>query len=226
MPELVIFDLDNTLIKEQSQAALLGYAFKKRLIGPFFYFAVTLWFVFYKLGLVKNPRKIMEYSFGFLRNKSIEYFRNIIDDFFEKRLHSRIFKEIPELVRDHKSKGRKTLIISNAINYIPEKVALFLGIDYFIGTKLEITNNKFTGKIDGDIIYGKNKVVAINDFIKKNRFSLGGSWGYSDHYSDIPFLEMVDYPVSVNPDKKLLERAKKENWPVLIFKETITKNGF
>jgi len=82
MNELVIFDLDNTLIKKQSQALLLAYVLKKRLISPFFYFIIMTWFIFYKLGLVKNPRKIMEYSFSFLKGKRVISFRKIIDDFF------------------------------------------------------------------------------------------------------------------------------------------------
>jgi len=69
MKELAIFDLDNTLLKEQSQAALLNYAFKKRLISLFFYIKVMSWFIAYKLGLAKNPKKIMEYSFNFLIKK-------------------------------------------------------------------------------------------------------------------------------------------------------------
>ncbi|KPJ55041.1 hypothetical protein AMJ47_01985 [Parcubacteria bacterium DG_72] len=221
MSELVIFDLDNTLIKEQSQALLLNYARKKRLINPFFYFTIMFWFILYKIGLVKNPKKIMEYSFNFLKDKSPRDFEKIIEDFFRENLKLIIFKEALELVKEHKNKGRKILIVSNAIDYIPQKVGQFLDIDYFIGTRLETKNNKFTGKIEGDIIYGRNKVFAIKRFIRENDLSLKNSWGYSDHYSDIPLLEMTANPVAVNPDKELKKEAIRKTWPILIFKETI-----
>lgn len=221
MNELVIFDLDNTLIKKQSQALLLFYALEKRLISPFFYFTVMIWFIFYKLNLVKNPRKIMEYSFTFLKEKDVVDFKQIIDDFFKEKLKFVIFVDVLKIVNTHKAKGRKILIVSNTIECIPKKIAEFLNINYYIGTRLEIKNNKFTGKIDGDIIYGRNKISAIKKFVIKNNFSLKGSWGYSDHHSDIPFLELVNFPVVVNPSRKLLEKAQKQKWPVLKFKKTI-----
>ena len=68
MRELVIFDLDNTLIKGQSQAFLLSYLLKKGVITPFFYLKLMSWFIFYKLGLIKNPGRIMDYSFSFLKD--------------------------------------------------------------------------------------------------------------------------------------------------------------
>ena len=172
MSELVIFDLDNTLIKGQSQKLFLSYVFKKGLITRFFYFKLMLWFIFYKLGLVKNPRIIMEYSFIFLKKKRVDVFMELIDDFFKEKLRSVVFADVLKLINIHRTKGRKILIISNAIEYIPKKVGEFLKIDYYIGTKLEIKNNEFTGKIDGDIIYGKNKVFAIKNFIRENSFSL------------------------------------------------------
>lgn len=221
MKELAIFDLDNTLLKEQSQAALLGYAFKKRFIGLFFYIKTMLWFIAYKLGLAKDPKKIMEYAFNFLKDKEEKEFKKIIKNFFDTRLHDYIFRKSFDLIKQHKEEGRKTLIVSNSIEYISEVIAEFLGIDYFIGTKLETKEGKFTGKIKGDIIYGKNKIPAINEFVKENNLSLVGSWGYSDHHSDLPFLGMVDNPVVVNPTKKLLEKAKGLNWPILTFEETI-----
>jgi len=132
-----------------------------------------------------------------------------------------IFLDVLKLINIHKAQDRKILIISNAIEYIPKKIGEFLNTDYYMGTKLEIENNKFTGKIDGDIIYGKNKVFAIKKFIKENNLSLKNSWGYSDHHSDLPFLEIVDFPIVVNPNKKLLKKAQEQKWPILKFKETI-----
>lgn len=221
MNELVIFDLDNTIIKGQSQKLFLSYIFKKGLITRFFYLKLMLWFVLYKLGLINNPKKVMEYSFRFLKDKDIDEFREIINDFFEQKLKYNIFDDILKIIKEHKSKKRKTLIISNAISFIPQRVADFLGIDYSIGTELEQENNKFTGKIKGDIIYSKKKVIAINYFIRKNKISLDGSYGYSDHHSDLPFLQIVDNPIVVNPDNNLEKKAKKEGWPILLFKQTI-----
>jgi HAD superfamily hydrolase (TIGR01490 family) len=220
--ELVIFDLDNTLIKGQSQKLFLSHVFKKGLMTRFFYIKLMLWFTLYKIGIIKNPKRAMEYAFSFLKDMNIDEFKKYINDFFEQRLKYYIFEEGIEIIKKHKNQNRKILVVSNAIEFIPQRVAQFLNIDYFIGTKLEKLNNKFTGKIKDDIIYGKNKVIAIKDFINNYNFSLDGSWGYSDHSSDLPFLEMVSHGVVVNPDNNLYKIAKQKNWQILKFKKTIS----
>jgi len=221
MNQLVIFDLDNTIIKGQSQRLLLNYAFKKKLIKPIFYYRILLWFILYRIGLAKNPKKIMEYAFSFLENKYVNECEKIINDFFNEELQNYIFEEAVKISKDHINQNRIILIISNAIEFIPKRISEFLGTKHFIGTKLAVLNGKFTGHIEGNIIYGEYKVNALKDFIKKNKLSLENSWAYSDHNSDIPLLELATHPCTVNPDRGLLKKAKERNWPTIVFKKTI-----
>jgi len=221
MNELVIFDLDNTIVKGQSQRLFLSYVLKKGLITHFFYFKLMLWFLFYKLGLIEDPKKIMKSSFSFLKGQNVDDFREIINDFFEEKLKYYIFQDVVNIIKKHKTENRKILIVSNSIEFIPEVVSRFLGINYIIGTKLKQENNKFTGEIKGDIIYSKNKIIAINNFMKNNKLSFDNSYGYSDHHSDLPFLKMVSNPTAVNPSYKLKKEARKNKWLILLFKQTI-----
>lgn len=221
MRELVIFDIDNTLIRGQSQKILLKYLFKRKLISRFYYIKVYLWFVLYKLGFIKSPKKIMEYAFKFLRNRKIEEVNKIADDFFETVLKNFIFTKAVDIINEHKSKNREILLLSNAINIIIKRIAQFLGIKNYTGTNLEIVDNKFTGKIIGNIVYGEEKIKCINDFIKANDLTLNNSWAYGDHISDLHILKKVKYPVVVNPDKFLKKEANKRNWPILFFRKLI-----
>lgn len=214
---MVILDLDGVIIKGQSQRLLLSYLFKKRLIGLFYYLKIYFWFILYKLRLVKNPKKVMEYAFGFLKNKATEEIDKIANDFFDNVLKKFIYKEIVDIINKHKEEERVLLLVSNAIDIIVKKVSQFLNIENYISTHLEVSNNKYTGKIIGDIVYGKNKVNYIKNFIEKNRMSLNNSWAYGDHISDIEFLEISTHPNVINPDKLLLVEAQKRNWPILKF---------
>jgi len=72
MKEIVILDLDGVIIKGQSQQFFLDYLFQEKIIGLFFYLRIYVWFVFYKLGLVRSPKKII--TFAFLSN----LFHNIL----------------------------------------------------------------------------------------------------------------------------------------------------
>jgi len=172
---------------------------------------------------VKNPKKIMDYSFSFLKDKRIEEVDEIVDIFFKNVLCKFIFSEIVDIINKHKEKERELIIISNGADILVKRVADFLDIKNYIGTRLEIINGKFTGKILGDIVYGKNKVKVAEEFIKKNNFNLDNSYAYTDHISDLDLLLMVSNPFAVNPDNFLVAEAKKRNWPVLKFNRNFNK---
>jgi HAD superfamily hydrolase (TIGR01490 family) len=222
MKELVIFDVDNTIIKGQSQKLLLEFVFKKRIIKFFRYLKILYWFALYKLGISKNPEKTMEYAYGFLKNKDEYYLENIINDFFNNKLKRYFFKEALDLIDKHKKEEREIILISNAIEPIIKKIAQYSGIKYYIATKLEIQNGKYTGKIDGGIVYGKNKIAKIKDFIEKNGFSFKNSWSYGDHASDLDILGTVTHSIAVNPDRTLYKEANQRHWPILNFRNLLS----
>jgi len=221
MNELIIFDIDRTLISGQSQKLLLSYSFENNLINLFTYLKIYLWFILYKVGIAKKPKKIMQYAYLFLRGKTKTEVELIIKDFFNTSLRKYIFKEAYAIISEHKSKGRRIVLLSNTIDVLAREMANSLGIKDYIGTELEIHEGKFTGNIIGEIVYGEEKVARLDNFIKNNNLSLRDSWAYGDHISDIHVLKKVDYPFVVNPDNHLRNEAKNNNWPILIFKTFI-----
>ncbi len=79
--------------------------------------------------------------------------------------------------------------MSSNFDFIVEKYSKFLNIKRFFSVKLEVKNNFFTGKILGNIPYGKNKLNIIkkfyNDEILKNAIA------YGDDKSDRFILDYV-----------------------------------
>lgn len=218
MRELVILDLDGTIIKGQSQLLFLNYLFKKKVIGLFFYLKIYFWFLLYNIGIINNPKNIMIFAFSFLRDKKSSQIEDLVNNFFNEVLKKFIFSEMVGIINEHISKNRELLIISNAADIIVKKVAEFLNINNYIGTKLETKNRIFTGDILGDIIYGKNKANYVKGFIRENNLNFKNSWAYADHVSDLDLLLLVANPYAINPDKLLFREAKKRSWPILKFK--------
>jgi len=217
MRELVILDLDNVVVDGQSQKILLSYLLRNRKISSFYYLKICLWFIFYKLGIFKNPQKIMEYAFGFLKDQIVIEIEEIVDDFFKGVLKKFIFKEMIDIINKHKEENREILIISNTLEIIVKKVARFLGVQNYIGTRLEILNGKFTGNILGHIVYGRNKKRALQHFIERNKMMPYRIWAYGDHISDLDILMSATNPIVVNPDRGLYREAIERNWQILFF---------
>ncbi|OGD66772.1 hypothetical protein A2442_01455 [Candidatus Campbellbacteria bacterium RIFOXYC2_FULL_35_25] len=218
---IVILDVDDTLIKTQSQQLFIKYLLKKGLLSYLKYFKIMIWFIFYKLGFVSDPQKIAEYSFELFKDKNVSDIEKISKDFFDNNLSKYFYEEALNLLKEHKEKGRRIILLSNAIEIIIKEVANHLTINDYICTKLETKDGFFTGKISGNVTYGKNKVKKMLDFLQEKGISLEDqeSWGYGDHFSDIFVLELVKYPFIVNPSTKLKKEAKKRGWQILEFKK-------
>jgi len=219
MKELVILDLDGVIIKGQSQKHLLDYLKRKKIISLFFYTKICILFTFYKLKLIKDPEKIMKQAYIFLKGKNVGYVEKTINDFFDNYLRGFLYLDMIDIINKHKSADKELIILSNSADFIVKKVANYLNIKYYIATNFEIINDLFTGNIDGDIIYGKNKINAIKRFINEMGLTFKNSYAYADHISDRGLLEIVEQPFAINPDKLLFKEAFKKNWKVINFRK-------
>lgn len=217
MKELVILDLDGVIIRGQSQKHLLDYLKNKKIISLFFYLKIYFLFILYKLKIITNPSKIIKYSYVVLKNKDIRYVENIISDFFNNYLKCFIYSDMIDIIKEHRNNREELVILSSSADFIVKSIANYFGIKHYIATKFEIINGFFTGNIDGDIIYGMNKVYAIKKFVNENNLNLKNSLAYADHISDYYLLKSVNHPVAVNPDKFLFKKAIQKNWEIIRF---------
>ncbi len=217
MKELVIFDIDDTIIKGQSQKFFLEFLFKKNYISLFYYLRLTIWFIFYKLGLIKNPKSAMKYAFSFVKGKTEAEISDLVDLFFDSVLQNKIYPEAINIIEKHQKEGRIIVLMSNAVDVLVRKIASHLKIDNFISTKLELVNGVYTGNIIGNIMYGETKKEAILSYVKARNLQLDNSWAYGDHFSDIFLLSLVKNPYAVNPSKDLKRYAKLKEWGIINF---------
>jgi HAD superfamily hydrolase (TIGR01490 family) len=132
----------------------------------------------------------------------------------------RIYPLMLEEVYAHQDAGRPTFIVSAASNDVVESLARVLGMDGGIGTRYEVDpEGSFTGGLDGPFVYGKGKVVAMEEYAATHEIDLSASFAYSDSLSDLPMLRAVGNPVAVNPDPPLAEIAREEGWRVMRFEQ-------
>lgn len=220
MKELVIFDMDGTIVNGQSQMIFLRYLLSKHEIKLSFYIRLSVWFVLYKIGFVNDPKRPMEYAFSFLKGESVEMIAAIAHSFFEEKLKKSIFLEASNIILEHQRIGREVILVSNAAELIVKEIALYLSIDRYISTTLEIKDGYYTGKIT-DILYGERKTEILKRFAGANHWNIDTAWAYGDHSSDQSLLSIVKHPVAVNPSPDLSKVASKRHWPILSFKETL-----
>lgn len=211
---LVIFDLDNTIVKGQSQLYLLFFARKKRLINLIDFLVTLLWFGLYKINFVKDPQIIVNYVYKkVLTGRTVDEMNVAFADFFSSILKFKISNTISNAIKDHQQNNDQVVIMSNAISPIVRGVAGYLHVSKFICTNLEIVSGKYTGHVVGEIVYGQRKADLAREIFGEELLSLATF--YSDHNSDIPLFDLVKIQKVVNPDKILLDVAKGKNWQII-----------
>lgn len=210
------FDIDETLVSGQTQMFLALSAFEARKIGFFKLIALLSFFVRYKLGLVSDIKEIMDASYAITEGWKSKEAEILIKKCFDKYLKKRMFTEGKKLIEDLKGRGFKIILVSNTLQQIVDLLVTDLDADGGIGTTLSEKDGLLMGKVER-LMYGVNKPKFIQQLLN-GRFDLRESHAYSDNKSDVPLLEMVGYPVAVNPDGILKNRAKASGWPIVYFK--------
>jgi HAD superfamily hydrolase (TIGR01490 family) len=132
-------------------------------------------------------------------------------------LVSRVRPESRSLVAMHHDQGRDTWIVSASPQALVEPLAASLGMTGAIGTKGEIIDGHYTGRLDGPFVYGPGKAAAVEKLAHDRGYDLDLCYAYTDSISDLPLMELVGHPVAVNPDSTLAAVAHDRGWPMVIF---------
>ncbi len=122
----------------------------------------------------------------------------------------------------HQAAGRPVVLATTSPRAFVEPFANRLGIDAVVATEWERDGKEFTGRVDGEFLWGRAKADAVAEWATSlaaegTRVDLRKSYAYSDSYFDAPLLDMVGHPAAVNPDLQLLALATIRGWPVRSF---------
>src|SRR5437764_11569201 len=129
----------------------------------------------------------------------------------------RIYPQMLEVAWRHQDAGRPVYIVTAASQEIAELLAPVLFFDACIGARSEVRGEVYTGRPEGPFTYREGKAQAIAEVARREGLDLAESWAYSDSASDLPMLRAVGHPVAGNPERELLEVARREGWEVLRF---------
>jgi HAD superfamily hydrolase (TIGR01490 family) len=150
---------------------------------------------------------------GFEKDEAIKAFEWVADDYFMKRLRP----DILPLLGRHRDEGHITVLLSGSFSDFLEIIKQRLGIDYAVGTKLEVLNGVYSGKIIEPLCFGQDKAKLLELFVNQAQLNIDFSLSfvYTDSIADVPILELVGNPVATYPDRELLILAKRRSWQVL-----------
>jgi HAD superfamily hydrolase (TIGR01490 family) len=221
--EAAFFDLDKTVIAKASMVAFSGPLHRAGLLSRRMLLRAA-WgqLVYAQFGaspekLAKLRDSVLRLTIGWDQAEISEIVRETLVDVVEPI----VYEEALELIREHRTAGRKVFIISASPEEIVAPLARYLGVDEAIATRAELDDQgRYTGQTEL-YCYGPAKVVAMQAVAERDGIDLSRSYGYSDSASDKPMLEAVGHAVAVNPDRELLRAAKVNGWEIRRFSQRV-----
>ena len=219
-PSAAFFDLDRTLISGSS-AFILGRTAHKAGLVPTRHLVRDA-----GAALAFQMRGSTDQTTDDVRSRILRAVAGMrVDDLMAlnaevlPKLLAKIRPEARRLLDVHRHAGRNTYIVSAAPVEIVETLAHSLGMTAGIGTRSEVVDGTYSGRLAGPFVYGAGKVTAMQEIARWDGLDLGQCYAYSDSASALPMLQAVGHPVAVNPDGKLERHARLNGWPIVIFSQ-------
>ena len=152
---------------------------------------ISPWLVSMKLGFTSKQtakEKLLSYFFG---NLDLQSFNYLCEDFSYKVIPALIKKEASDAIKNHLNNNTPVIIVSaSAENWVaPWCISNNL---QFICTRLKISENKITGKLEGENCNGIEKVCRIKEIFNLTDFTT--IFCYGDSNGDKPMLQLATHP--------------------------------
>lgn len=214
MTALALFDLDGTLLADDTQLLFCQFVLQRQPIRraflPFF-LSFTPAAAFGVLGEWELKRLFLSYLWlipqAELKALAQEFARDVVA--------SHVYPELRDEIERHRRAGRQLVLTSASPEFYVREIATLLGFDHAFGTPVVITSRQ---ALVPDIAGENNKRE-----VKLARLQAAGllpcdtanSWAYSDSTADLPLLRLAGQAVCINPGPKLSAEAQQHGWTVL-----------
>jgi len=209
---LAIFDLDNTLLADDSDYLWGCFLVKLGVVDAQLYESENQRFYdAYKAGTL-DIFEFLHFSLKPLSEHELPTLQAWHAQFMEEVIRPLMLPKAQALVNKHRDNGDTLLIITATNRFVTQPIASAYGIEHLLATDPEIVDGRYTGKVAGTPCFQEGKVTRLHEWLKTNQHSLDGSFFYSDSQNDLPLLNLVTYPIAVDADEILSAQATENNW--------------
>jgi HAD superfamily hydrolase (TIGR01490 family) len=221
--EAAFFDLDKTIISRSSSLALsrpmyrAGMVSRGQLLRGAYAQLVYLLVGADERKMERLKDGMLALTKGWDRAQVEDLVREVLLDVIDPY----VYQEALDLMELHRSEGRRIYIVSSSPEEVVKPLAAHFGVSGVIATRAGIDDEgRYTGELEF-YSYGEQKGEAIRALAERSGLDLGGSYAYSDSFTDVPMLEAVGNPVAVNPDRELRKHAEEHGWQIRDFRRPV-----
>ena len=216
--DLVLFDLDNTLLAGDSDFEWAQFLISKGVLDREVYEARNQTFYDqYKAGTL-DIFEFLDFQLKPLARHSRAQLDAWHREFLDTRIRPMMTPQSQALVKEHLASGAVVAIVTATNSFVTGPIAREFGIPHLVATIPAQENGAFTGKPRGTPAFKAGKIERVEAWLESLGLcweSFGKSSFYSDSHNDLPLMKKVNNPVAVDPDDTLRAHATAQGWPVI-----------
>ncbi len=217
MDELLIFDLDNTLLAGDSDRNWGIFLSEQQIVDSSYLDESERFYNNYYEGSL-DIDGFLSFCLKPLIANDMAKLLKLREQFIEEKIRPIVTKTGKELINQAHAEGKKVIIATATNDFVTRPIADIFDVSVLIATEFEIKDNAFTGRVVGTPCFRGGKLNKVTKWINDNNFDLSQASFYSDSFNDLPLLEKVKKPVIVDGDDKLREIGKNKNWECVSFR--------
>jgi len=216
------FDLDKTLLPGSSLFPLARELYRRKVFTIGDIARMTTDQVAFRLFGAENMEHAarakdasLEAVRGRPRTEIIELGRSVANE----ELIPRLYPQGVDLIGRHKRAGREVYICSASPEDYLAVLAEELDVDGVVGSRAEVDQeDRYTGHMLGELCHNEEKARRVAELAGERGIDLARCYAYSDSINDLPLLELVGFPVAMNPDHTLRQVARQRGWQRLDYR--------
>ena len=213
-PRIAFFDLDHTLLSGDSDVLWCAFLISKGVLDRAEFERRNADIeARYQAGSVE-PAEFAGFYLSTLAGKTPAHWEALRQEFLRVQILPRIPAAARALVRRHQAAGDLVVLTTATSRFLSELTAADMGFTHVIATEPELRDGVFTGVASGVLNMRAGKVTRLHAWLTQRGASLEQfeSTAYSDSINDLPLLEAVNVPVTVNADARLAAVAAERGW--------------
>ena len=212
--KLTLFDLDHTILDGDSDVLWCEFLINKKLLGRAEFTARNADMAArYRAGTV-GLKEFADFYVGTLAGRTLREWEPLRQEFLAEWIVPRITQLAVAQVDRHLDAGDLVVMTTATNRFITELTAIYFDIEHLIATEPEIVADRFTGQTTGVLNMREGKVERLHDWMTARGLCLEDceTTAYSDSINDLPLLQAVDQPITVNADSQLAAIASQRGW--------------
>ena len=216
-PRIVFFDMDRTLLDGDCDVSWKDFLLELGLAEPSEREETARFDDEFASGK-PDIDAFLQFQLRQYRSRRPEELAPLLERHYRERVQPRIYPEARRAVRRYQESGVPTVLLTATNEALAAPLAEEFGFDAMLATRLELEDGRYTGGIIPPYCFASEKIGVAERYCHSPGLSLRQAGYYGDSVNDIPLLEVVGFPVAVNPRGRLKALAAERGWKVAQWK--------